>query len=531
MWSRWLVTGLVPVWLAVWAVVGTTAPPADSETVAFFDSGTIPVLRLEVPPAGRQRLRDEPREYTRCTLVEDGQTVAAVGVKLKGAAGSYRDFDDRPGLTIKLDKYDKRRRWHGMQKLHLNNAVQDETYLCEWLGSRLFRAAGYPAPLAGHVRLWIDDRDLGLYVLREGFDAPFLERAVGGTGGTLYDGGFLEDIDGPLEMDVGEDSDDRADLVGLAAACHEPDPAVRRAAIEPRLDVDRFLAFMALERICGHWDGYSLNRNNYRLWFPAHGRAVFLPHGMDQLFGDAEAGVYDQAPPLVAAVIMQDDAWRDRYRRKLADLLPVVRPIDRWLAEIDARRDRLQEVLVEIGADAAAAHRDRVAELKERLVQRAAALPRLIAAGPPEPVVVTAEAGYPLVDWHPAPGVEDVTMEEVDREGVRCYSIVREAFGDHASSWRCQMLLPRGRYRFVARVRTEGVIPVPDDQAAGAGIRLAGTGRADELVGTAAWRELSQEIDVADDRRPVELILELRARSGRAWFDRESLRLERITGR
>jgi hypothetical protein len=90
------------------------------------------------------------------------------------------------------------------------------------------------------------------------------------------------------------------------------------------------------------------------------------------------------------------------------------------------------------------------------------------------------------------------------------------------------VLLPRGRYRFVARVRTEGVIPIPDDQAGGAGIRLAGTGRADEVVGTTPWRTLIQEFAVREDQRLVELILELRARRGRAWFDQESLRLERL---
>ena len=228
---------------------------------------------------------------------------------------------------------------------------------------------------------------------------------------------------------------------------------------------------------------------------------------------------------------MQDDDWRERYHRKLAELIPVVRPIDRWLAAVDVRRDQLQDVLAEVDADAAAAHRDRVAELKERLVQRADALARLVAAGPTEPVAVTGAAGYPLGDWQPESGGEDVRLEEVDLEGVRCYEIARDAFGDHASSWRCRLLLPRGRYRFVARVRTAGVIPVPDDQAAGAGIRLAGTGRADEVVGTTAWRELSQEIDIPEDRRAVELVLELRARSGRAWFDRESLRLERMAPR
>ncbi len=49
-----------------------------------------------------------------------------------------------------------------------------------------------PGTRVGHVRLWINDRDLGLYVIREGFDEGFLKRAFGATDGNLYDGGFVQ---------------------------------------------------------------------------------------------------------------------------------------------------------------------------------------------------------------------------------------------------------------------------------------------------------------------------------------------------
>ncbi len=60
--------------------------------------------------------------------------------------------------------------------------------MSEWLGSEIFRQAGYPAPRVGHVRLWINDRDLGLYVIREGFDDAFLKRVFGSADGNLFDG-------------------------------------------------------------------------------------------------------------------------------------------------------------------------------------------------------------------------------------------------------------------------------------------------------------------------------------------------------
>jgi hypothetical protein len=517
--------------LVVTASLGSAqnhASEKPNETVAFFQSNDVPELKLNINGEGQQSLRETPREYARCSVIENGKTTfKSVGVKLKGAAGSYRDFDDRPGLTLNFDKYKKGQRYHGMEKLHLNNATQDKTFLSEWLGAEIFRQAGYPAPLVGHVRLWINDRDLGIYVLREGFDDPFLQRSFGSKEGNLYDGGFLQDIDSPLEMDSGSDPDNRQDLVGLALACYHPDPAQRQRMIGDRLDFDKFLSFMALERLCGHWDGYTLNMNNYRIFFPAGRKGVFLPHGMDQLFGDPGAGLYDHATPLVSAAVMQNDELRLKYRQRQTSMAKLLKPIDPWLRQIDARRDKLAALLETIDANLVAAYLDRVSEFKERLVQRSDLLQSLIADGMQSPIEFDAAGEVILIDWYPAVEAENVKVEEVTDAGVACYVVAQEQFGDFSSAWRKQVLLPKGRFRFEARVKTEDVIPIPDGQGCGAGIRVSQSGRSNELVGTSQWTQVTYEIDVPEDQRMVELVLELRARLGKAWFDRESLRLVR----
>ncbi len=410
----------------------------------------------------------------------------------------------------------------------MNNAVQDETYVSEWLGSEIFRQAGYPAPHVGHVRLWINDRDLGLYVIREGFDEGFLKRAFGATDGNLYDGGFVQDIDSELELDVGDDPDDREDLIELALACYEPEPGNRREQIAKRLDIDQFLSFMAIERLCGHWDGYTLNMNNYRVYFPPDGKAMFLPHGMDQLFGDPGASLYDHSTPLLAAAVMQSDEWRDRYQQRLRTLATLLQPIDPWLVRIDALRDRLSPTFNEISADLAQAHQNRINELKDRLKQRAELLPELIEDGMPMPLEFNADGYAALIDWYPSVEAEEVKVEEVDRDGVACYAIEREQFGDFSSSWRQSVLLPQGRYLLEAKVKTEGVIPIPDDQGRGAGVRRSQSGRSNELVGTNDWTLMTYELEVREDQRMVEWILELRGRTGKAWFDRESLSIRRL---
>ncbi len=499
-----------------------------NETVAFFESGVLPELKLVINGEGQQRLRDAPRDYTRCSLIEDGTTtLKSIGVKLKGAAGSYRDFDDRPCLTLNIDKYKKDQRFHGMEKFHLNNAVQDESYLNEWLGCELFRQAGIPTPRVGHVRLWINDRDLGLYVLREGFDQPFLKRSFGSSDGNLYDGGFVQDIDSELEMDSGDDPDNRDDQIGLATACYHPEQAVRLSLIAERLDMNQFITFMALERICGHWDGYTLNMNNYRIFFPRNSKGVFLPHGMDQLLGDASAGLYDHTNPLVSAAVMQSDTWREKYRQRLVELAPLFVHADPWIAKLDDVCKRLQPVLQSIDLERAASHLERVNEVKDRLRQRADALPELIEHGMPQPVDFGSSETFQLPDWYPSVEAEDAKVEEADCEGTASLSITREPYGDYSSSWRTQVLLPRGKYRLEARIKTQNVIPIPDDQGRGAGIRRSQSGRSNELYGTNDWTMVSYEWSVAEDQRQVELVLELRARHGQVWFDRESLKIRR----
>jgi spore coat protein H len=512
-------------------VVAQERPRKTDDTIAFFESGRIAELKLVIDGEGQQRLREAPRDYTRCSLIEDGtSTIKSIGVKLKGAAGSYRDFDDRPCFTLNIDKYKKNQRFHGMEKFHLNNAAQDESYLNEWLGSEIFRKAGNPAPLVTHVRLWINDQDLGLYVLREGFDGPFLKRSFGANDGNLYDGGFIQDIDCELEMDSGDDPDNRDDLLGLALACYHPDPSLRKSLIAERLDMDKFLTFMAVERLCGHWDGYTINMNNYRVYFPPNGKAHFLPHGMDQLFGDPGSGLYDHMPPLLSAAVMQNDEWRAAYCQRLTALASLLALGEDWLVKLDAVRDRLQPVLESIDPNIAAAHLDRVNELKERLTQRAAALPELIEQGMPVPVTFDDSSILELADWYPSVEAENAKVEEADLEGVACYFITREPFGDFSSSWRTQVLLPRGKYRLEASIKTEDVIPIPDDQGRGAGIRRSQSGRSNELSGTNAWTPVTYEWEVSEDQRQVELLLELRARHGKVWFDRKSLRIQRIKG-
>ncbi len=114
------------------------------EIAAFF-TGPIPTLRLEVSDENVDFLRREPKRYVEGRLRKGAKVWTDVGIKLKGAEGSFRPIDEKPGLTLNFGKFKDAARFHGLKKLHLNNAREDDTYLRQLICGEMARAAGTPA--------------------------------------------------------------------------------------------------------------------------------------------------------------------------------------------------------------------------------------------------------------------------------------------------------------------------------------------------------------------------------------------------
>lgn len=506
------------------------AAPNPDPAREFFARGDVVRVELTLPPSSRQALREKPREYTSAALRIDGkQSWAQVGVKLKGAAGSFQPIDERPGFTVHLGKFGATERFQGLLRFHLNNGVQDDSRLCEWLGCDIFTAASRPAPRVGHAHLWLDGVDMGLYVLREGFDKQFLLRVFGTDAGSLYDGGFCQDLDADLEQDAGSGPKDLRDLRRLRELCQGFD-AERTTRFEQAVDVEALLDFCALEAMLGHWDGYSLNRNNYRLWLPSPpGRAVFLPHGMDQLFGDAEASILRHPPALAAGAVMQVPAWRKRYREQLRKFLPLFAPA-RLQPKVKTLAAKLRRELV---GEAQAAFDNAIHDLQQRLDARYKNLQQQVLAPEPKPLPFPGGRPVALRQWHPAAETDHIDLHKRAFEGVTALMIASRRRGDEPlqGAWRTTLLLGRGRYRLVATARCEGVEAPPkgDDGQPTGGVRLAvGDARSERLSGNQGWTKLACEFGIDAFQADVELRLELKAMQGKAWFRFDSLVLEKL---
>ena len=373
---RWFIaTLLVPVVVVASLAQPPVAPPPRliTERDAFFRDGKVLTLSLEFDKKAADTLRREPRTYVKAKL-KDGDTVYAdVGVHLKGAAGSFRNFDDKPGLTIYVDKFEDDLRYRGMAKFHLANSVQDPSYLSELLCGEIFRAAGVPAARVGHALITVDGRKRGLYCVKEGYDKEFLKRHFKNNRGNLYDGGFLRDIDQPLELiSTKKDVADRKDLQALVAAVREGDPKKRFEKLEKLLDLDSFISYMVVESLCWDWDGYPFKCNNYRIYHdPIKDKITFIPSGMDQMFGEPNGPALPGFGGMVAQGVIDTPEGKKRYYARMREIVNAVFKPEELVKRLDEMEKKIQPVLASVDAGAGRDYKNQVDRLRNGIRERA----------------------------------------------------------------------------------------------------------------------------------------------------------------
>ena len=131
----------------------------------------------------------EDEEYEPCAVVIDGESYKNVAIRAKGntSLSSVRQLgSQRYSFKIEFDHYDSGKTYHGLDKLCLNNLIQDNTMMKDYLAYRLMGNFGVVSPLCSYVYITVNGEDWGLYLAVEGVEDAFLERNYGKEAGELY---------------------------------------------------------------------------------------------------------------------------------------------------------------------------------------------------------------------------------------------------------------------------------------------------------------------------------------------------------
>jgi CotH protein len=293
-------------------VAAMGAEPAPDEAAWLFDPNAVVEIDLGLSAEEIEALEADPDEYQPGTFelrvdgVPQGSPLGEIGIRLKGGLGSFRPLSKKAAFKIKFDEYVDDQTFFGLEKLTLNNMVQDPSMVHESLTYELFHALGMPASRTGYAFVRVNDLVYGLYLNIETLDEVSLPRWFESTA-HLYEAdvpgvdvrpGGAEDF----EVDEGDD-EDLADLEALIAAANVEtgDWSDGMAAVA---DLEQMTRLWAVERYVGHWDGYAgqadpadLTPNNYYLHSDGTGVFRMLPWGTDQTwiehleFGEPAGGL------------------------------------------------------------------------------------------------------------------------------------------------------------------------------------------------------------------------------------------------
>ena len=137
-------------------------------------------------------------EYDTANVVIDGESYKNVGIRAKGNTSLSTVASlgsERYSFKIEFDHYDSAKSYYGLDKLSLNNLIQDSTMMKDYLTYTMMNEFGVKSSLCSYVYITVNGEDWGLYLAVEGVEEAFLERSYGSDYGELYKPDSLSSFD------------------------------------------------------------------------------------------------------------------------------------------------------------------------------------------------------------------------------------------------------------------------------------------------------------------------------------------------
>jgi spore coat protein H len=319
-----------------------------------------------------------PNEYTwfEASATVDGETLDQVGVRRKGFIGSL--YAPVPAMKIKTDKFVDGQFLGDTERITLNSGWAELAAVRTCLTFEVFSAAGHPAPRCNLANVWVNGQHLGAYAHVEAIKKRFLAYAFGDNSGSLYEGTHTDFVEAWLprwEIKTDDTDPTYAPLLAIADALQVSDEKLV-AALEPVLNIERYITFWALEVITNHTDGYSSDHNNFYVYFDPmdNDRAVFIPWGVDEAFGyslSLKTALNAHLPRRLSRIPAIAEAMADELERIRTDV---------WDTDAILERIDTLEAQLEIAGDGNAAA---VEKLRTWVQEQPGDIAKLLEAGVP----------------------------------------------------------------------------------------------------------------------------------------------------
>ena len=155
----------------------------------LFDTGRVHTLDIVMDDWEGFIDTCESEEYSPCSVVIDNEAYKNIAIRAKGNTSLSTVSQlgsSRYSFKLEFDHYEAGKSYHGLDKLCLNNIIQDNTYMKDYLTYQLMGGFGVNTPLCSYVWITVNGEDWGLYLAVEGVEDGFLRRNYGQDAGALY---------------------------------------------------------------------------------------------------------------------------------------------------------------------------------------------------------------------------------------------------------------------------------------------------------------------------------------------------------
>lgn len=339
--------------------VGVVTPARnDTYLEKIFRLGSVHTINIEHSDWNGFITRAAEEEYDRVDVEIDGERFLGVGLRAKGnnSLGHVaRRGLSRYSLKIEFDHFEKSLSYHGLDKLSLDAAFQDNSYLKNYIALDMMRFMGVPTPATSFVFVTVNGEAWGLFLAIEEAEDAFAERIWGQSHGMLYKPDYrsLEDENADVALRyIGSDPElypGIFDTARFPATYADKQQLVRSlevlasgSELERAVNVDEVLRYFAVQVFCANLDSYLGTTGHNYLLYEKHGVMEMVPWDYNLAFGTYALGrkeLPDDAAPYVNLPIdepaapeviaerplfsqlMAVDEYRSRYHGYLDELL------------------------------------------------------------------------------------------------------------------------------------------------------------------------------------------------------------------
>ena len=157
----------------------------------LFNTDVVHTVDIVVDESDWQTMLDEAtaEEYIKCNIVIDGESYKNVAIRPKGNSSLTQvaaSDSDRYSYKIEFDHYNDSLNYYGLDKLCLNNSIQDNTYMKDFVSYQMMQEVGADGPLCSFAWITVNGQDWGLYLAVEGIEEGFAQRNYGSDYGAIY---------------------------------------------------------------------------------------------------------------------------------------------------------------------------------------------------------------------------------------------------------------------------------------------------------------------------------------------------------